>query len=72
MKTTDIIASVLLIVGGLNWGMVGLLNFNIVTAIFGSVSIMSTIVYLLVAISAIYLAMVLGSLQRRPQTANIK
>jgi uncharacterized membrane protein YuzA (DUF378 family) len=72
MKTTDIIAAVLLIVGGLNWGLVGLFNFDLVAAVFGSMSVISVIVYSLVAISAIYLAFILGSLQRKHQAASIK
>lgn len=41
------------ILGGLNWGMVGLFDFNLVTAIFGADSIMSKIVYVIIAICAI-------------------
>jgi hypothetical protein len=44
---------VLVIVGGLNWGLVGALNFNLVDAIFGAGSLVSAIVYILVGISAI-------------------
>jgi hypothetical protein len=45
----------LVIVGGLNWGLVGLLNFNLVSAIFGT-GMLANIVYDLVGLSAIYLA----------------
>jgi uncharacterized protein len=72
MKTTDIIAAVLLIVGGLNWGLVGLFNFDLVAAVFGSMSVISVIVYSLVAVSAIYLSFILGSLQRKHLAASIK
>lgn len=51
----DWIALVLVIVGGLNWGLVGLLKFNLVTTIFGSIPILETIVYVLVALSALYM-----------------
>ncbi|MGD9109897.1 MAG: DUF378 domain-containing protein [Phycisphaerales bacterium] len=44
---------VLLIVGGLNWGLVGLFNFNLVTAIFGKVPVLERIIYVLVGLSAI-------------------
>ena len=47
------IAFVLLVVGGLNWGLVGIFNFDLVAWIFGSGSVVSRIVYILVAISAI-------------------
>ncbi len=51
----DWIAYVLAIVGGLNWGLVGAFNFNLVAAIFGEMSALSRIIYVLVGLSAIYL-----------------
>ena len=65
MKTLDIIVAVLLVVGGLNWGLVGLLNFDLVAAIFGSGSPLANIVYILVGLSALYQAMSLKAIQRR-------
>ena len=50
----DWIALVLVIIGGLNWGLVGLFKFDLVATIFGD-SIIATIVYVLVGVSAIYL-----------------
>lgn len=44
---------VLLVVGGLNWLLVGLFNFDLVASIFGEMTAMSRIVYVLVGISAI-------------------
>ncbi len=55
MSTVDWIAYVLTIVGGLNWGLVGAFNFNLVSAIFGDMSALSRIIYVLVGLSAIYL-----------------
>ena len=55
LSTLDIIALILVIVGGLNWLLVAL-NFNLVTAIFGSMQWLVTIIYILVGLSAIYLA----------------
>ena len=49
----DYIAQILLIVGGLNWGLVGLFDYNLVSAIFGE-SAVSTIIYALVGLSAVY------------------
>lgn len=46
----------LLIVGGINWGLVGLFDFNLVDAIFGSGSLLSRIIYLAVGASALYVA----------------
>lgn len=45
----------LTIIGGLNWGLVGLLNFNLVSFIFGDMSILSRIVYIVVGLSAAYI-----------------
>ncbi|MBE6468089.1 MAG: DUF378 domain-containing protein [Alphaproteobacteria bacterium] len=53
MRTT---ALVLTIIGGINWGLVGLFSFDLVAFIFGPMSILSRIVYTLVALSAITLA----------------
>jgi uncharacterized membrane protein YuzA (DUF378 family) len=50
----DIIVMILLIVGGLNWGLVGLFGFNLVDAIFGDMSAISRIIYVLVGLAAIY------------------
>lgn len=49
----DILALVLIIVGGLNWGLVGLFNYNLVEAIFGLGTI-TTAIYALVGLSAVY------------------
>ena len=54
MKTIDVIAEILLVIGGLNWGLVGIFNFDLVAAIFGDLSIISRIIYILVAVSALY------------------
>ena len=53
MKPVDLIASILVIVGALNWGLVGIANFNLVAALFGT-SILATIVYVLVGIAGAY------------------
>ncbi len=47
------ITLILVIVGGINWGLVGLFQFNLVTAIFGP-SLLERVVYILVGVSAIY------------------
>lgn len=53
-KTIDLIALILLIIGGINWGLVGAFDFNVVQAIFGSIQIVADIIYVLIGISAIY------------------
>jgi uncharacterized protein len=57
MKLTiaDWTALALVIVGGLNWGLVGAFNFNLVATLFGDMSALSRIVYALVGLSAAYL-----------------
>ena len=69
MKTLDILTTVLLIVGGLNWGLVGVAKFDLVAAIFGmhfgETSALSSVVYLLVGISALYQAASFKAIQRR-------
>lgn len=54
-STIQAIALILLIVGGLNWGLVGIANLNLVTLCFGN-TIITKIVYCLVGLSAIYTA----------------
>lgn len=49
------IALWLVIIGGLNWGLVGAFDFNLVSLIFGNMSILARIVYILVGLSAIWL-----------------
>ncbi len=50
----DWIALVLVIVGGLNWGLVGAFGFNLVNALLGSVPTVENLVYILVGLSAVY------------------
>ena len=50
------LALILVIVGGLNWGLVGLFSFDLVAFIFGEASLLSNIVYTLVGVSAVYTA----------------
>jgi uncharacterized membrane protein YuzA (DUF378 family) len=54
LNPVDWIALVLLIIGGLNWGLVGLFSFNLVTAIFGDMTVISRIVFILVGLSGIW------------------
>jgi len=53
MRILKIIAYFLVIIGALNWGLVGLFNFNLVNAIFGDMTVLSRIVYILVGVAAI-------------------
>jgi uncharacterized membrane protein YuzA (DUF378 family) len=54
MRALNVLTQVLLIVGGLNWLLVGAFDFDLVAAIFGDMSPLSRIVYVLVGLSALY------------------
>ena len=56
---------VLVIVGGLNWGLVGLANFDLVATLFGASSVLSRVVYILVGLSAIYVAVVSMKMEKK-------
>lgn len=55
LNITNWIAFVILAIGGLNWGLVGIFNFNLVDWIFGGYNVGSIIVYILVLISTLWL-----------------
>lgn len=65
MKTLDIIVALLLVIGGLNWGLVGALNFDLVGAIFDEMSVLSRLVYVLVGLAAIYDFVMLKAIGKR-------
>jgi uncharacterized membrane protein YuzA (DUF378 family) len=69
MKKLDLLAAVLLVVGGLNWGLVSLARFDLVAAVagleFGETSPATRIIYGLVGLSAVYLAAQLRAIPRR-------
>jgi len=67
MKKIDVMVAVLLVVGGLNWGLVGLLNFDLVATIFGDMSAVSRLVYSLVGLAAVYQALGWRAIQGRWQ-----
>ncbi len=60
MKVTIIIALVLLIVGALNWLLVGLASFDAVAWIFGAGSVLARIVYSLVGVAAVWMLIYLA------------
>lgn len=65
MKSLDLIVGLLLVVGGLNWGLVGLLNFNLVATLFGNASVVSRVVYAIVGICALYQVLQWKAIQHR-------
>ena len=54
MKVIDKIALVLIIIGAINWGLMGFFKFDLVAAIFGEMSALSRIVYALVGVSGLW------------------
>jgi uncharacterized membrane protein YuzA (DUF378 family) len=54
MNALDWIAMVLMIIGGLNWGMVGLFDVDVVARLFGTQSPFSRVIYVLVGLAALY------------------
>ena len=61
----DTISLILTIIGAVNWGLVGLFSFDLVAAICGSGSVVSRIVYVLVALGGIWCLTILPRLFRR-------
>ncbi|MFA7201736.1 MAG: DUF378 domain-containing protein [Candidatus Paceibacterota bacterium] len=64
LSAIDWVALILVIIGGLNWGLVGLFEFNLVTSIFGE-NIVSRIIFVIVGLSALYLAIGAGSFSKK-------
>lgn len=54
MKTLDTIALLLVIIGAVNWGLIGFFQFDLVAALFGTMSTFSRVVYALVGIAGLY------------------
>lgn len=54
MRVINVIALILILVGGLNWGLVGFFDFNLVDAVFGEGSTLARVVYALVGVAALY------------------
>ena len=54
MKYLNIITLLLIIVGGINWGLVGAFQFNLVEALFGAMPPLPAVIYILVGLSALY------------------
>jgi uncharacterized protein len=60
MSAVNVVALILLIVGGLNWGLIGLFSFDLVAAIFGAGSALARIVYVAVGVSALWCLTLIG------------
>ena len=75
MKKLDIVTAVLVIVGGLNWGLVAVAEFDLVATIFGlefgETNAATRIVYALVGVSAVYQLIQLVGVRRRSRDAQV-
>jgi uncharacterized protein len=66
LKTLDIVALVLVVVGGLNWGLVGFLRFDLVAWIFGGIEApLSRAVYSLVGAAALFVLVIIRKLGKK-------
>ena len=61
----DWIAFIILAIGGLNWGLVGFFDFDLVAEIFGEGEIVSRIIYAVVGVAALYLLIIAFTKQSR-------
>ncbi len=59
MNTIQKIALVFTVIGAINWGLIGIFNFNLVSALFGIDSFLTNLVYIIVGISGLINAMLL-------------
>ena len=69
MKSMDVVVATLLVVGGINWGLVGLLRFDLVATLLGDATVLSRLVYTVVGLCALYQVIQWKAIQRRWATA---
>lgn len=66
LNALDWTALILLVIGGINWGLIGLFNFDLVAAIFGGqASLLARIIYVIVGVSALYIAVDMFTFEKR-------
>ena len=61
LNAFDWVVLILLVIGGINWGFVGILNIDLVSSLFGVMSTLTRIVYSIVGLSAVYTVLILSS-----------
>lgn len=64
MHKLTLLATILLIIGGINWGLVGLFSIDMISEIAGPLSTLSRLLYTLIGLSALYMIVYLPSLNR--------
>ena len=65
MKTLNFIALTIAIIGAVNWGLIGLFKFNLVAFLFGDMTLLARIIYILVGLCGLYLITFYGFLDRK-------
>jgi uncharacterized membrane protein YuzA (DUF378 family) len=70
MRFLDTLALLLVIIGAVNWGLIGFFNFNLVAALFGDMTAFSRIIYALVGIAGLYSLSFLGRGRDNETTTN--
>ncbi|MEP6769000.1 MAG: DUF378 domain-containing protein [Acidobacteriota bacterium] len=65
MRPLDVTCAVLVVIGAVNWGLVGAANFDLVATLFGPMSAVSRVVYLLVGLAGVYQGLGWKAIQRR-------
>lgn len=63
LKTLDYIALTLVIIGAINWGLIGFLGFDLIRVIFGDMTMVSRIIYAIVGIAGLYALSYFGRLR---------
>jgi uncharacterized protein len=61
LNTFEWVALVLVAIGGINWGLIGLFNLDLVSTLFGTMSVLTRVVYVLVGVSGIYTLVILST-----------
>ena len=69
INVVDILAYILVVIGGINWGLVGWLKYNLVDKIFGVGSGASRVIYALVGVAALYMVYGFFKMISKPKTA---
>ncbi len=64
-KTIDIVAYVLLIIGALNWGLMGLFGYNVISSLFGAMTWFTRFCYIVIGLAALYDLISLPAVTRR-------
>ena len=65
MKTLDYVLLALVIIGAINWGLIGFLQFDLVRMLFGDMTILSRIIYAVVGLSGLYAISYYGRIRSR-------